>query len=315
MLPDEQEEHDPFEPQNPIDQMRRALDEAFSPTSPIDRAALFSGRKEERRDLQQAIGQRGGHAILYGEPGVGKTSLSNIIVEEFRGAKDTVAVRIGCDSSDTFSTVWRKVFSEIRFVSTRRRIGFGAEPMKRLASLADHMDSNISPNDVRVALASLEAKTVLMIDEFDRIKPEHRTLFADMIKMCSDYTIPTTMILVGVADSVDSLLSEHASVARALRQVPMPRMKANELEEIVESGLASASMSIDKTSMQQIIRLSNGLPHYTHLLAQSAGHEALDAGSNVVREMDLSKALERAVKNRQRVSRRPTPRQHEARDR
>jgi hypothetical protein len=44
------------------------------------------------------------------------------------------------------------------------------------------------------------------------------------IKTLSDNasSIKTTLILVGVADSVDELIGEHQSIERAIKQVPMP---------------------------------------------------------------------------------------------
>ncbi len=120
---------------------------------------------------------------------------------------------------------------------------------------------------------------------------------ADVIKMCSDYAVTATIILVGVARNVGTLLKEHASVERALVQVEMPRMSPEEVSEIVTSGFAKVSIGIgisDK-SLAHIVRLSNGLPHYAHLLAQSAGHKALDAGSTNILDDDLDSAINRAV--------------------
>lgn len=278
-----------------IDQLHAALDNVFSPLSPIDRASLFAGRTEERRELQRAISQKGGHAILYGERGVGKTSLSNIVVEQFRGTNDTVAVRIGCDSGDTFSSIWRKVFREIKLVSTKRRVGFMADTVRQISSIAEDLSGTISPNDVRITLESIGTTTVCILDEFDRVDRQQTPLITDVIKMCSDFAVPATIILVGVASSVGTLLKEHGSVERALIQVPMPRMLPEELREIVASGLAKVNMSIDGDCLTHIIKLSNGLPHYTHLLAQSAGHEALDAACTKITSDDLDRAIKRAV--------------------
>lgn len=283
------------DPEFSVDHIRVSLDNVFSPLSPIDRASLFAGRKEQRRDLQRAITQKGGHAVLYGERGVGKTSLSNIIIEQYRGTNDTLAVRVGCDSGDTFSSIWSKVFREIKLISTKRRVGFMAESDKHVRSLSEDLRGEITPNDVRVVLESLNANTVCVLDEFDRVGRDQTPLIADVIKMCSDYAVPATIILVGVAGSVGALLREHASVERALTQVPMPRMSSDELREIVIFGFSKVGMTIDEECLGHITKLSNGLPHYTHLLAQNAGHEAIDCGRTSVMGDDIDKAINRAV--------------------
>lgn len=48
----------------------------FSPAAPINAADLFAGRREEIKRFISAIDERGRHVILYGERGVGKTSLA-----------------------------------------------------------------------------------------------------------------------------------------------------------------------------------------------------------------------------------------------
>jgi hypothetical protein len=51
----------------------------FTPGAPINEKDLFAGRSEQVEKIIDAVSQRGCHAILYGERGVGKTSLSNMI--------------------------------------------------------------------------------------------------------------------------------------------------------------------------------------------------------------------------------------------
>lgn len=51
----------------------------FNPSSPIDETRLFSGRLSQVSDLLGVVYERGAHAILFGERGVGKSSLANII--------------------------------------------------------------------------------------------------------------------------------------------------------------------------------------------------------------------------------------------
>jgi hypothetical protein len=48
------------------------------------------------------------------------------------------------------------------------------------------------------------------------------------------------------------------------------------LAEIVTKGMSAATMTIDADAVERITQLSQGLPHYTHLLAQLAGRAAVD---------------------------------------
>lgn len=79
------------------------LGNIFLPSSPIDREDLFFGRLPQIRALVDAINQRGQHAILFGERGVGKTSLGQILRAKLKGLNEIpiISPLVTCDSSDT----------------------------------------------------------------------------------------------------------------------------------------------------------------------------------------------------------------------
>lgn len=51
--------------------------------APIDEQDLFAGRQTEVRRMLEAVMERSKHVVLYGEKGVGKTSLSNVFWKRF----------------------------------------------------------------------------------------------------------------------------------------------------------------------------------------------------------------------------------------
>ena len=53
------------------------MSQHFTPGSPIDSTGLFCGRSKQTGMIIDSINFKGQHAILYGERGVGKTSLAN----------------------------------------------------------------------------------------------------------------------------------------------------------------------------------------------------------------------------------------------
>jgi hypothetical protein len=54
-------------------------------------------------------------------------------------------------------------------------------------------------------------------------------------------------------------------------------------------------MTIGRTAVTRIATLSQGLPHYTHLLGQHAAQSALDAGRTDVTLADVDHAVRRAI--------------------
>jgi len=109
---------------------------------------------------------------------------------------------------------------------------------------------------------------VIIFDEYDRLKNSAAIVgMADAIKMLSDHGVDATIMLIGVADSVDMLIGEHRSIERALVQVFLPRMSQGEVEEIVRKGAAKLGLNATREVLSEISALSQGLPYVTHLIA------------------------------------------------
>jgi hypothetical protein len=137
-----------------------------------------------------------------------------------------------------------------------------------------------------------EAKVLIFIDEFDQVAATAlRKQLADTIKILSDHAVRATLVMVGVAENVTELIDEHESVARAMVQVKMPRLRPAELKQIIDRGLTEAGMTILKNAANRIVNLSQGLPHYVHRLAQQAGVQAAYRDSPEVTVDDVDEAI------------------------
>ena len=280
------------------------LGNVFTPSAPIDRLSLFAGRVPQRRVVLDAMLQRGRHAVLFGERGVGKTSLASVLREYLEAAgQSVIAPRVNCDDGDDYSAIWRKAFDDLQVIERRRTVGFAAEVRGIVRSASDLIGDGrpITPHDVRLLLEQLgeQAMLAVIIDEFDRVADRVGTQFADTIKMLSDQSVPATLVLVGVGDTVSSLVGEHESIERALAQVRVPRMSASELRQIVEGGLSEVGMIAEPIAVDRIAALAQGLPHYAHLIALYAARHANDAESDAVRSEDVAAGIREAVENAQ----------------
>lgn len=279
--------------------MSAMVSRAFSPSAPINEYDLFAGRISQVQEVVNAVAQNGQHAIIYGERGVGKTSLANVLSDFLQnlGLASGNSVIVNCDGKTNFSSLWRQILRSITLTNQKAKMGFTSGTTDQTTTLEALLPpgDEIAPDDIRYLFQGISVPTVI-IDEMDRIRDRETTiLLADTVKMLSDHAVGTTLILVGVADSVDDLITEHRSIERALVQISMPRMSNEELFEIVDKALKSVEMTIESEARQHIAKLSQGLPHFTHLLGQYAGQNAVEGGRSHVVMDDVQKATGIAV--------------------
>jgi Cdc6-like AAA superfamily ATPase len=259
---------------------------AFSPSAPISRVTLFAGRHQQVMRSIDIVYRRGQHGIIFGERGVGKTSMANLIAD-FISQSDKVDAppkfltpRVNCTAGSDYDSIWREVFGRISYFENSGQTGLA---MGNFASALK--DKKLDPGTVQNILEAISTQQdlIIVIDEFDRLRDsKSRRLMADTLKTLSDHSINATIFLVGVADTVDQLIAEHQSVARALMQIQMQRMEDDEIKEIIHKGLdrfnsQSEDFQLHATdeAIDWIITLARGLPHYAHLLAQKACYSAI----------------------------------------
>ncbi len=285
-----------------IEKRRRfaSASRAFSPGAPINQYNLFAGRIELVNDVVRAINQRGQHVILYGERGVGKTSLANIMKEILEHG--ITVVKVNCDTEDNFRSIWHKVFREIVIKKESKGLGFNKSDTIEQIPLDGFINGldEIHPEDIRYFLERISNVLVIIIDEVDRIDDlQTTTLMADTIKTLSDHSLSSTLVLIGVADSVNELIQKHMSTERTLVQVRMPRMSVEELGEILDKGYEHLKMKITTPAKNRIIQLSQGLPHYTHLLGLHSAESCINDDRDTINETDVDNAIREAINKAQ----------------
>jgi Cdc6-like AAA superfamily ATPase len=256
----------------------------FKPKTPIDDDKLFSGRIKQIQEVLDVVYEEGGHAVIFGERGVGKTSLANIIDKRVLSVISTVkGLKVSCSPSDSFFQLWSNILTEYHY---------GGEEIPKL------LKSETNPFVVYQMLESLDFSKyhLFIFDEFDRVQnSETTTMMADLIKHFSNNPQNLTVLIVGVGDTLIDLFSSHESIARCCTQIRMQRMSPRELEIILEERLDKLGMQIEQNVLDSIIRLSQGLPGYVHMLGQLAVKAALMERSLLVEEKHLRAALDAAL--------------------
>jgi len=270
----------------------------LTPGAPVNKKDLFSGRIEQLSKVVTTINAQGLHPIIFGERGVGKTSIANILKETLDrvGFEQVIVNRTNCNSSDDYSTVWNRALGQVAYIEESHTMGFDSQPQQLSIPLAEKVPEKVTPSEVLNIFRKSIAPAVFIFDEFDRITNNNaKNLFADTIKAISDHAINATLILVGVGETIDELIESHESIARSLVQVKIPRMNTSELDGIIRKALNELGMNIDNEARQIILQLSQGLPYYTHLIGLNAIRATLLTNSLSVKLGDVMAGIETAV--------------------
>ena len=271
----------------------------FTPAAPIDSMTLFRGRSAQVQMLLETVNQVGQHAIIYGERGVGKTSLASVLYEIVSKAvlSRFIFAHVNCDVEDTFASLWRKVFRELH-VNDRGQVTTGHHGYPdKLRTLADWLTDSVSPEDIRRLSSLVDGRLVVIIDEFDQLTSNLETvrLVANTMKTLSDRRASVTLILVGVADTVSRLVSEHESVERNLVQIHMPRMSDDEIGSIIREGLSELGITIHDEFVSYICSLSQGLPASAHRIGLQLACRMIETHGYAVTREDIDAALGGAI--------------------
>jgi|SRR5208282_4401194 Cdc6-like AAA superfamily ATPase len=280
----------------------------FQPRTPITTQELFSGRWNELTTIADAVNQAGLHVVIYGERGVGKTSLANVVSptiwaldrrdpERPAGTPDRLVIKTVASGEDSFSSIWSKLFRELTWSNNRASAGFLPTQKDRLSiKTAFGLAEKVGVDEVRRVLSNMPG-AVFIIDEYDRAAKNTSREFTDLIKALSDLAIDCTVVLIGVSDTIDQLIADHASINRALTQVFLPRMVADDLRKILSTAEQQLGVNFSLEAASIIVHVSQGLPHYTHLVGLNAVRtSALDHFQTYVERDHVFEALKKSVR-------------------
>ena len=241
----------------------------FTPSKPVTISDLFRGRRNQVESLMSVLNQPGRHAILYGERGVGKTSMANffrIII-----GRNVAFAKVECTVEDSYQSLWTRIFENLMVrsdeISKKRKDRKSTLRIEGSIKLSTFIpdETKFSPSEIADWLSPLEREIVIIIDEFDRLGENfEKAKLADTVKLFSDKFPNIRFLIVGVADNVSKLIGHHESIERNIQQIPVNLMNKRELEEIVESGFMQLDMQISDEVKKKIAHFSCGYPYHVH---------------------------------------------------
>lgn len=266
------------------EEFARVLHENLSPTSPIQSQQHLFGRETQFDQIQQSLYAPGRSVFIYGDRGVGKTSLAQTVAYAQHSSSDN-PVLIACEPSSTFIGLMQSTLQHLDTATPHdstvvhkiklgfKGVGIEAERTKR----QEQPPNDPAPVDLNSVMASLAeisevrsgSAAVVVIDEFDRIASDsERSRFADFIKQVGDQRLPIKFVFCGVADSLQKLLGAHGSCYRYLDGVELKNLPWEARFAIIDNAAKSLSVRVDDRPRMRIAAISDGFPHYIHRMCE-----------------------------------------------
>lgn len=294
------------------------VNNVFTPHAPIKKHQHLVGRAALANKLIECLIKPGHHSLLFGDRGVGKSSLANavsdiVLRELFNGE----IIKKGCDSTDTFASVMEdplrmaginldlhQINKDVEVyvegaVKNKNPIGevsgkIGGKSKKGEVLKFDH--NTISPTWVGNKIKDL--RCLIVIDEFDAItNDDDKHKVAELLKYLSDNSETVNVMIVGIGESAADLTAGHPSVGRCLMELHVERMDEFELRKIIIDGSQTLGLIFQDDVIENIVTISAGYPYFTHLIALKCSEEAIVTGTKHIKLEHLANALKLAVES------------------
>ncbi len=272
-----------------------ALRDALGASQPVIHRDSFAGRHEALSHLITSIEQNRVHVVIYGERGIGKTSLSHVFAETAREARYLVLYG-SCGSDADFSSMFRDFAARIP-----RLYHSSVLPNSAEAERGDHFDAmlpaSFGPRELADVLAGVTGTRVLIIlDEYDRVMdPSFRRDVAELIKNLSDRAARVQLVLTGVAQNLDELIGYAPSIRRNIVGLPMRPLSAAEVTDLLAIGETAAELRFSDEARTMITTMAGGSPYLVRLLGHAAALAALDEKRAIVSPAHGRAAVERVL--------------------
>lgn len=239
----------------------------------MDLPAGFAGRRQQVLDLVDSLLRVGACPVIFGDSGLGKSSLASQLARIALGDVDLLSIygvpERALDEGQRFIPFWvpcsdairtkddllqRMINQAIGFttlhsfdhrnvtsINSKEKINlrfYENETIKNYANVGNRDYYKLDLEDQVLAVLetlreSGKGRVLFIVDEVDRVSDTAG--LGSFIKNTSNEEVK--FLLVGVAQNVTTLLADHTSLERQLYPINVTRMEADELSEIITKAL------------------------------------------------------------------------------
>ena len=280
--------------------------EVFVPTLWTKKREAIVGRDDEFSKLSKVVRTPGAHAVIFGQRGVGKTTLrdhfSKIVSNEGFGV-----VTILASPGLKYRGLIERILDKVGFFDARpekRKPSSNTNTHERdkstlgMEAFSKGRLDTFDGDAVAEALSSHapDSGLVVILDEFDVLprKTDDESVhlhLPHLLRACSHLEDKKAVhfIVVGAAYSGDALLKGHLSLARSLTEIRLSRLKKGDVRNFFEQGFSLSGFAYEKGAVEYLVSRSSGYPFTLHYLGEAVC-EFADARPNRTITVDVVRA-------------------------
>lgn len=264
---------------------RKIIAENFTPSEEIRTPERLFGREKNMRIIDRALNSPGRQIFICGDRGVGKTSLAVTAAHVYAGS-DSSPIYVPCGKNTTFAAAIHAVGKQTVDVNDRierpavgRTINFNIPAIGGFGlsggtagtiSIPVPQTIDEALDVIRYVAGKRQGRVIIVIDEMERIESKHeRDLFAEFIKNLSTIDRDVRFIFCGIASDINDLLNAHPSAGRILETIRLEKLHHDFLWQIITTVAEKVGVSIDREMLIRIGQISDGFPHFVHLIGDT----------------------------------------------
>lgn len=241
-------------------------------TAPVTRRDHFAGRRQPLHDLQHVLLTPGQHALVLGEPGIGRSSLLAMLPGCLDGPRRAALVAVQRD--DTMATLWSRSAAALQADT-------GAQNASEIAALLRRMAGAVP--------------VVWAVDDVHAASPALRAELAALVGALVSPAVPVTLVFSASGLDARRVWPEAALLGAALGIHVLPRLTAEESQELLDTVLAGAGLDVEPAAARELIETSAGRPGAMQDLAGRAAAAAQRRGVGRVGEAQAEDAMREAL--------------------
>lgn len=264
------------------DDVGTKLGKVLSASRPIHSIEHLKGRDKELDTIKKSLYAPGRHVFIFGDRGVGKSSLGQTAAFQYQTA-DASPIFVSGSPNDTFNTIIANIVNQAIRRPRTENVKSTKALAVRVGGIQIKEGQERSGIDIAAAIRSVgdavevlkqiaeqhSEKPVVVIDEFDAIRdPTERNIFAALLKQMGDRSINLKFVFTGIGKSLDELLGAHQSAYRQLETVELPRLGWDARREIVKDAIQAFGLELHDDVNWRIAMVSDGFPYYIHLITE-----------------------------------------------